>query len=94
MVNEKKKRVRQIIKEEGWERYGLIDDDPSPLLWEKEVEIMYVDMDGEPCRCRAIYHFEPFCGNWFEATNGPAKGNHMGNVFAFKETEKEKKEEK
>lgn len=92
MTNEKKKIVREKMEREGWHRYGIIDEDPDVLLWNKEMEIMYENMDGEPCQCKAIYQCKPAQWTGFIATTGPAKGNYMGKVFAYREIKEESNE--
>ena len=89
MTEHDKSIARERIKTEGWNRYGLIDPIPSPLVWNKEVEILYEDMDGKPCQCRAIYQHIPFGVDFFLATNGDAKGNRMSNVFAWRSIKEE-----
>lgn len=85
MTSENKQKMREMIKKENWNRVGQIEEQPSVLLWNKEVEILYEDMDGHPCKCNAIYVHENSGGKYFRATNGPAKGNTMCGVFAFRE---------
>ena len=84
MTSENKKICRDLIAKEGWNKLGIIEEDPSPLLWNEEVELMYEDMDGHPCRCKAIYEHDAW-HNCFVATNGTAKGNRMSGCIAYKE---------
>ena len=83
MTEENKRKCRAEIDKGGWLTLGIIEPTPSPLLWDKEVEIMYEDMDGYPCTCNAIYKYSAF-GSYFIATNGSAKGNRMCKVFAYR----------
>lgn len=84
MTSENKKLCRDIIAKEGWNKLGIIEECPSPLLWNKEVELMYEDMDGQPCICNAIYEHDSW-HNCFVAINGVAKGNRMSNCIAYRE---------
>ena len=85
MTEENKRRCREEIEKGGWHKLGIIEPDPSPLLWDKEVEIIYEDMDGQPCKCNAIYVYDAFSSNYFRATDGAAKGNRMCGVVAYRE---------
>lgn len=84
MTEELKEKCRELIENEGWHRIGIIDPNPSPLLWNKNVKLMYENMDGRPCVCTALYYHDER-RNYFEAVSGPAKGNKMCNLIAFKE---------
>ena len=90
MTEENKRKCRAEIEKGGWLKLGIIEPTPSPLLWDKEVEIMYEDMDGYPCTCNAIYKYSAF-GSYFIATNGSAKGNRMCKVFAYREIKEREK---
>ena len=35
MTEENKRRCREEIEKGGWHKLGIIDPDPSPLLWDK-----------------------------------------------------------
>ena len=92
MIREMKAEMRKLIDnpENNWQRYGsVIDDEPSVIYWhgDRELEIAYQDMDGYPVICRAIYNHPTFSSPYFKAISGPAKGNHMSCVFAFREVE-------
>lgn len=80
-----RKIARDMIANKGYKEVGIIHEMPGPLFWGKEVEILYEDMDGHLCGCHAKdvapYLFNSEC---FIATNGPAKGNYMANVVAWK----------
>lgn len=56
----------------------------SALVWNKEVEIIYQDMDGQPCKCNAICEKPNFNNAYFRATDGMAKGNKMCDVIAYR----------
>lgn len=85
MMEENKERCRKEIEKGGWHKLGFIEPNPSCLLWNKEVEIMYQDMDGYPCTCNAILVHDSFCNDYFRAINGAAKGNRMSAVIAYRE---------
>lgn len=85
MTSENKRLCRDLIEKEGWNKLGIIEENPSALLWNKEVELMYEDMDGQPCRCNAIYVHKEFGQKYFQATNGCAKGNRMSSCIAYRE---------
>lgn len=85
MTEQNKKICRDLIEKEGWSKLGIIEENPSPLLWNKEVELIYEDMDGQPCKCSAIYEHDSFGHTCFRATNGAAKGNRMSACIAYKE---------
>ena len=84
MTEKNKAKMRKLIVDQGWNRYGQIEPIPSPLIWDKEVEILYEDMDGYPCQCRAIYVHNSFSPDYFLALDSPAKGNRMRGVFAWR----------
>ncbi|MDF2950512.1 MAG: hypothetical protein K0S18_95 [Anaerocolumna sp.] len=85
MTEENKKRCREEIELRNWNKLGIIEPNVSPLVWNKEVELMYEDMDGQPCRCNAIYVHNSFGSDYFQATNGMAKGNRMSSCIAYRE---------
>lgn len=84
MTSENKKKMRELIEKEGWNKVGQIEENPSALLWDKEVEILYEDMDGQPCKCNAILVHQSFNSDYFRAINGAASGNRMCGVFAYR----------
>ena len=88
MNSEYRKRCREYISKDGWKRYGIIDEPPSILDVGTEFEIMYEDMDGEPCLCSAVWEKTNVMGQRrFKAIDGMAKGNWMSAVFAYREVE-------
>ena len=87
MTEDMKKKCREKIEREGWHKLGIVEPKPSPLLRNKEVELMYMDMDGVACVCTALYHRDAF-GDYFRAVDGSAKGNKMSNVIAWREKKK------
>jgi hypothetical protein len=86
MIEERKKICREMIEKQHWNKFGIVEEEPSPLLWNKEVEIMYEDMDGYPHICKAKYVVN-CCERRFIALDGPAKGNTMCRLIAYKEIE-------
>ena len=82
MTRQNKATARKIMAEEGFKRYGIVDDEPDVTLWNKDLEIMYEDMDGYPNRCIATYVCEPATKSYFRRKGDGAR---MVNVFAFKE---------
>ena len=83
MTEDNKARCREEIERRNWNRVGIIEPEPI-LFWDKEVSIIYENMDGQPCMCKALVKHEN--GNtYFRATNGDAKGNRMCGVIAYKE---------
>jgi len=82
MTRQNKAMARRIMAEEGFKRYGIVDDEPDVTLWNKDLEIMYEDMDGYPNRCIATYVCEPATKSYFRRKGDGAR---MVNVFAFKE---------
>lgn len=82
MTRQNKATARMIMAEEGFKRYGIVDDEPDVTLWNKDLEIMYEDMDGYPNRCIATYVCEPATKSHFRRKGDGAR---MSNVFAFKE---------
>ena len=87
MNSENKRRCREEIEKRNWNKLGIVEEDPSPLLWNKEVELMYEDMDGQPCMCNAIYEHDSF-RSCFRAIDGAAKGNRMSGCIAYREIPK------
>lgn len=89
MTREDRLRMRTIVDvDDSWNRFGLIDDPPWISDKGKTFEIMYEDMDGRPCRCNAVWTETHVYGRYnFKAVNGPAKGNWMSNVFAYRYAE-------
>ncbi len=86
MTEENKRSVREeIAKDRNWIVVdGILGEPVSALVWDKEVEIIYEDMDGHPKKCRAIYNYVAFSRSYFRATTGPAKGNRMCGVIAYR----------
>ena len=86
MTREDRRKCREIIAlESGWHRYGIIDEPPSILDYDKEFEIIYENMDGEACFCSAIYRETNVMGRReFFATDGSAKGLQMMYVVAYR----------
>lgn len=84
MTEDMKKKCREKIEREGWHRLGILEPNPSFAFCNKEVELMYMNMDGAPCICTALYHSDAF-GSYFRAMDGPAKGNRMCNLIAWRE---------
>lgn len=86
MNSENKAEMRKLIDNpvSGWNRYGIIDEAPDVLHWNKEMEVLYEDMDGNPIKCKAIYVHEFAKEPYFEATTGAAKTLRLMNVFAYR----------
>lgn len=84
MTEDMKKKCREKIEREGWHKLGILEPNPSPIFRNKEVELMYMNMDCAPCICTALYHSDAF-GSYFIAMDGPAKGNQMYNLIAWRE---------
>ena len=84
MTDEKKKICRRIIEEEGWHKLGIIEDEVDVLYWNKEIELLYEDMDGEPCRCIAVYECHPAQPEYFRGVSGCVRNARMGNVIAWR----------
>lgn len=84
MTEDLKKICNEEINKNGWNKLGIIEPSPSVLVWNKEVLLMYEDMDGVPCTCRAKYVVDGE-GKYFVATDGAAIGNRMGNCIAYKD---------
>ena len=87
MIEERKKICREMIEKEHWHKLGIIEEEPSILVWNKKVMLMYEDMDGYPQTCEAKYESGCGCVNRFIALDGPDKGNVMCNLIAYKEIE-------
>lgn len=87
MTYENKKRVRDFIaQDKNWVIVdGILGENISALVWDKKVEIIYMDMDGNPCTCEALCYPPKFTHDaYFRATNGEAEGNKMCNVIAYR----------
>lgn len=54
MNPDNKKRVRKEVERGNWTIIWIGADMPCEFLNEK-VELMYEDMDGQPCICEAVY---------------------------------------
>lgn len=90
MTEQDKECCREEIAKDGWHKVGQIEPEPDVLLWntDKEVRIIYEDMDGRPCMCNAVVKHD-LCGpTYFRATTGAAKGNRMSGVIAYREIDK------
>jgi len=57
MTHENKKYVQREVAQGGWTIIWIGAEMPCEFLNE-EVELMYVDMDGYPCRCKAVYTYD------------------------------------
>ena len=91
MTEQDKERCREEIAKDGWHKVGQIEPEPDVLLWntDKEVRIIYEDMDGRPCMCNAVVKHDLFVWQtYFRATTGAAKGNRMSGVIAYREIDK------
>jgi hypothetical protein len=85
MTEDRKKECRVRVEKENWHKVGIIEPQPSVSYWNKEVEIMYEDMDGYPKTCKAIY-VKPFASTeYFKGTSGATNGNRMAKVIAWRE---------
>lgn len=86
MTNENKQRVREeIAKDSSWVVIdGILGEDISVLAWDKEVEIIYQNMDSRPCMCKAECVKPSFNDAYFVAKDGMAKGNKMSAVIAYR----------
>ena len=89
MTEQDKERCREEIAKDGWHKVGQIEPEPDVLLWntDKEVRIIYEDMDGRPCMCNAVVKHDLWPA-YFRATTGAAKGNRMSGVIAYREIDK------
>ncbi|MCD8366124.1 MAG: hypothetical protein LUC83_10040 [Clostridiales bacterium] len=85
-----RKFVQKMVEDEGWHKIGIIEDPPDVTLWNKEVELMYANMDGRPCVCNALYVVPVASYPYYIATTGPAKGCYMDNLIAWRELKNEK----
>jgi hypothetical protein len=87
MTEYDKERCRSEILKRNWIRVSQIDPEPDVLLWntDKEVRIIYEDMDGQPCMCNAVVIHDVGGPVYFRATTGPAICNRMSGVIAYKE---------
>ena len=90
MTEQDKERCREEIEKNGWHRIGQIEPEPDVLLWnkEKEVRIIYENMDGQPRICNAVIVHDFGGSTYFKATTGAAKGNRMSGVIAYREIDK------
>lgn len=93
MIFENKKRVREeIAKRKDWVVIdGILGEEINALAWGKDCQIIYEDMDGQPCKCEAKCEYKPFNGSRFRAINGPAKGNIMCGVIAYRILEEDER---
>ena len=52
-----RERVRKIVDQDGWNIIWIGAKMPCEFL-DEEVELLYEDMDGQPCICYAIYTYD------------------------------------
>ena len=50
-------RVRKIVNQDGWNIIWIGAKMPCEFF-DEEVELLYEDMDGQPCICYAIYTYD------------------------------------
>ena len=91
MTEEMKEKCREEIERGGWHKWGIIEPKVDPLSWDKVLDLMYEDMDGNPCICRAIYERQVANSWFFRAIDGAAKGNRMSGVIAWRESENQER---
>lgn len=66
------KRVRKEVEENGWTIIWLGAEMPCAFLGDP-VELLYEDMDGQPCVCEAVYTYDKDCFEfrpYFRRTDG------------------------
>lgn len=95
MTEESKQRVRNQIRidnekaEYGYEWHiidGLLGESVSPLVWNKNCQLIYVDMDGYPNICVARYDAD---NDRFIGVSDWLKGNYMHSVIAYRQLKQE-----
>lgn len=86
MTGDMKKRCREIVEKDGWNRIGIIEDDPDVLLWNKTgaIELLYENMDGKPCICIATYIKELGCDGWYRGESMPVTNARMCYLIAWR----------
>ena len=52
-----RERVRKIVDQDGWNIIWIGAKMPCEFL-DEEVELLYEDMDSQPCICYAIYTYD------------------------------------
>lgn len=57
MTSENQKRVREEVENRGWTIIWVAADMPCAFL-DEPVELLYEDMDGQPCICEAVYTYD------------------------------------
>jgi hypothetical protein len=66
------KQVRREVEENGWTIIWLGAEMPCAFL-NDPVELLYEDMDGQPCVCEATYTYDKGCFEfrpYFRRTDG------------------------
>lgn len=58
MGSDNRKKVRYEVERGNWTIIWVGADMPCAFL-DEEVELLYEDMDGQPCICEAIYTCDP-----------------------------------
>lgn len=80
-----KREIRNLIENDRkWLRFGLIDENPSPLIWDKPIRVIYKESDGRFMECTAVY-VSTGTQRRFKALDGRAQGLFLSNVVAFRE---------
>ena len=83
-----RERVRKIVDQDGWNIIWIGAKMPCEFL-DEEVELLYEDMNGQPCICYAIYTYDKsgfYHNPYFQRKSDGAK---MGRCIAWRKSLKE-----
>nr|DAJ38212.1 MAG TPA: hypothetical protein [Caudoviricetes sp.] len=81
-------RVRKIVNQDGWNIIWIGAKMPCEFF-DEEIELLYEDMDGQPCICYAIYTYDKsgfYHNPYFQRKSDGAK---MGRCIAWRKSLKE-----
>lgn len=80
MTCKEKERTRELIEREGWTIIHPACELPPP---NETVKLMYMDMDGHTCICRAHMVTPPASREYWRGDSDPVKGNRMVGLIAW-----------
>ena len=83
-----RERVRKIVDQDGWNIIWIGAKMPCEFF-DEEIELLYEDMDGQPCICYAIYTYDKsgfYHSPYFQRKSDGAK---MGRCIAWRKSLKE-----
>ena len=83
MTTDNKRRVREEVERNGWTIIWIGAEMPCKFL-DEVVNLLYEDMDGQPCICQAAYTYDKKSFQHLPYFKRVTDGSHMVNCIAWK----------